>query len=188
MYHGPWDCIVKIIKQEGVWLHLYLIFCKARSLYKGIQSPIIGSTILNSFAFGTYGEMKSLTKTYTGATELKYYHYFIAGGLSGIANSFISSPFEIVKIRMQLDNVTRRQFSNTMQCLKFVVQNFGVRGLYLGFGTNVVREFLFCSTYFAVYETMKQTLRASNGELSAFAILAAGALSGMSAYVVILHF
>lgn len=167
-----------IVKIESIY-----VLAQARSLYKGIQSPIVGSTILNSFAFGTYGEMKSLTKSYTGTTELQYYHYFVAGGLSGIANSFISSPFEIVKIRMQLDNVTRRQFSSTMQCLKYVVQHFGVRGLYLGFGTNVVREFLFCSTYFAVYETMKHSLRASNGEISAFAIMAAGALSGMSAYV-----
>ena len=44
LFLGPWDCLRKTVRGEGV-----------RGLYKGMASPLIGATLTKTVNFGTFG-------------------------------------------------------------------------------------------------------------------------------------
>jgi len=87
---------------------------------------------------------------------------------------------------MQLDYVTKRQYKSTMHCLQSVWRTYGSRALYVGMVINVMRETLFNSTYFAVYEGVKGTLMQgkSRHELPAWVVILSGAACGATAWFV----
>lgn len=62
---------------------------------------------------------------------------------------FDSTPFEMVKIQSQLDNVTNSsRFKGSWQCGKFLTRNYGVSSLFTGMSVNVLREMTFGAVYF----------------------------------------
>lgn len=73
---------------------------KMRGLFKGMASPLFGVAAVNALLFGAYGvfldvQMQSSTNTPT------LWQIFFAGCGSGFINSFVSTPMELVKIRLQ---------------------------------------------------------------------------------------
>eukprot|EP01102_Stenamoeba_stenopodia_P020699 TRINITY_DN8169_c0_g1_i1.p1 TRINITY_DN8169_c0_g1~~TRINITY_DN8169_c0_g1_i1.p1 ORF type:complete len:373 (+),score=70.88 TRINITY_DN8169_c0_g1_i1:142-1260(+) len=151
IYKSSVDCFFKIVKHEGV-----------TGLYKGLASPMLNLTILNSLAFGIYGEAKRLILKINSSTssssepiKLKPIHYYLAGSLVGATTSFISTPFEMVKVRLQLDNITERRYSGSIACAIDMTKRYGSRMLFTGFWVNTAREVTFCSVYFGVYELLK---------------------------------
>jgi hypothetical protein len=81
-----------------------------------------------------------------------------AGSLTGLGMVVVSTPFEMVKIRMQLDNVTTKMFTSSTQCARHLVANHGVSILYRGTVVNMYREVLFCTVYFTAYELVRNYL------------------------------
>jgi solute carrier family 25 carnitine/acylcarnitine transporter 20/29 len=64
-----------------------------------MSSPLVGVALINSALFAVYGStLKIISKdpTYPSIIEI-----FNAGILSGFVNSFVSTPIELVKIRLQ---------------------------------------------------------------------------------------
>ena len=84
-------------------------------------------------------------------------------------------------MRAQLDNVTTKRFRGSYDCAKHLIQENGIRSLYIGYSVNTVREFLFCSIYFGIYEQAKvyftQNVFHNHGS---YGIALAGGLSGMT--------
>lgn len=61
----------------------------------------------------------------------------------GPLSSLISTPFELLKTQMQLDLVNsksgQRQFRSTIDAAYKLSTCFGLKSLYIGFGTNTMR-------------------------------------------------
>ena len=73
-YSGMVDVFKKIIKEEGM-----------SSLYKGVQSPLAGLTLLNSVMFFAFGKTKNFLKK-EGETDedLTVMKTAIAGAITGV--------------------------------------------------------------------------------------------------------
>eukprot|EP01122_Echinamoeba_exundans_P016683 TRINITY_DN8530_c0_g1_i1.p1 TRINITY_DN8530_c0_g1~~TRINITY_DN8530_c0_g1_i1.p1 ORF type:complete len:299 (+),score=17.88 TRINITY_DN8530_c0_g1_i1:158-1054(+) len=176
-YTGMVDCFVKIVKQEGT-----------SSLFRGIASPMLSLTILNAISFGTYGHIKAAMRTHLNDNKpLTHAHHVLAGAAVGALSTVVSTPFEMVKVRLQLDNVQEKRFKGSIHAARYLVREYGFTSLYAGFWVNTWREILFCALYFGVYETAKSSMRKAFYDLTGtdqqvVSILIAGGLSGMAGW------
>lgn len=159
--------LVEIARREGVL-----------ALYKGVLSPVVALTILNTISFVLYGK----AKRYCESQNLPiYFCCFVGGFFSGLSLSFISTPFEMVKIQMQLDNIREKKFRHSTQCSRYLYRTYGIPAFYKGFCVNTVRETIYSAVYFTVYEFAKvQFMRSSNQ--SSLSIMIAGGLAGICAW------
>ena len=88
-----------------------------------------------------------------------------AGALVSPLITLCSTPFELIKVQLQLDALSAggasggtRRFSGAAAAAAVIVRERGVRALWLGAGVNFVREALFLGTYFSLYEDVSDAL------------------------------
>lgn len=118
---------------------------------------MLSLTILNSAAFGLYGWCKDfIRENNPGNPYVEKYQYFIAGCGVGLSSSVLSTPFEVVKVRMQ--HASGSKYSGSTDAAKRLVRAYGPSVLFTGHVINTVREMIFCTVYFGGYETLKITL------------------------------
>ncbi|XP_055598843.1 mitochondrial basic amino acids transporter [Uranotaenia lowii] len=161
IYKGTIDCFRQILVKEGL-----------RGFYRGMSSPMAGVAAVNAIVFGVYGNVQRRT-----SDPDSMYSHFLAGTAAGLAQSFICSPMELVKTRMQLqENLPKNatKFAGPLQCTKHIWRSEGFRGVFRGLGITAARDMPGFSSYFVSYEMM---VRMSPNP-SPFYILMAGGLAG----------
>lgn len=81
----------------------------------------------------------------------------IAGGLAGVVSRTVVSPFERVKILLQVENATEKTYNDgVIHAIKKIYKDEGVKGLFRGNGLNCVRIFPYSAVQFLVYEYVKK--------------------------------
>lgn len=143
---------------------------------------MLSLTILNSVAFGLYGLCKDLVKEKGPKTPAAdALQFYIAGAGVGLLSSPISTPFEVVKVRMQ--HASGKQYTGSTDAALKLVRAHGITALYTGHVINTWREILFCTVYFGGYENLKnlftQSLADAGTPNPQLAILFAGGFAGM---------
>ena len=98
---------------------------KISNIYKGIQYPLLTSSIISSISFGLTNNIYKYTK-----------NYYISGMLSGIITSFIINPIELYKIKSQISIKTKVH-------------------MYTGIKQTILREMIASSIYFGTYYSMR---------------------------------
>jgi len=151
----------------------------ALAFYRGVGSPLVALTVLNSVSFSTLRAAKDglgIGPIRPGGMDLRV---AVAGALVGPVTSVVSTPFELVKTQMQLPGV---RYTNTPDAFWRIARTHGVHRLWTGFTVNMVRESTFMAAYFCCYEHMKAQF-AGNGLLGqGVGIMCAGGLGGMLAW------
>jgi solute carrier family 25 carnitine/acylcarnitine transporter 20/29 len=154
------------------------------ALYKGMTPPLISLSILNTGIFTSYSYLQSLlnaTRGWDGRNAL-------AGSCCGIAAGTVSTVENLVKTQMQLDNIGRQRYRGSWDCVRQLTASHGGTVLYTGHAVNTIRECVFLSTYFFVYEGFRQQLIGSGRSRTArdnkWAIPAAGGCAGAIAWTV----
>ncbi|KZP25655.1 mitochondrial carrier [Athelia psychrophila] len=93
-FSGPLDCLKQTWKNEGV-----------RGLYRGLPVPLVGSMAETASVFVAYTQLQRLIRSASprGATEdLTIAEHGLAAGGAGFLTSFILTPIELVKCRLQV--------------------------------------------------------------------------------------
>lgn len=151
------------------------------SLYRGVGPPLISLSILNTVNFASYSYLQELVGGHRGWNV----NNAIAGSLVGPLSSCVSTIENLVKTQLQVDTQrNKRQFTNSLDCITKLLHAKGPRILYTGHVINTLRESAFISTYFFVYEGLRENFihigRASDNVK--WAIPVAGGLSGAIAW------
>ena len=107
------------------------------SLFKGLGPNLVGVIPARSINFFTYGTTKNLySKAFRKGEEDPWIH-LMAAATAGIATATATNPIWLIKTRIQLDKAgTTRQYKNSWDCLKSVVQHEGIYGLYKGLSAS----------------------------------------------------
>ena len=158
-YNSLFTSLRKIYKDEGL----------VQGFYRGVASPLVALTILNMMNFTIYAKTTALLnlkdeKDKTLTKESFEPLVFVAGSASGFFASVISTPFEHVKIQMQLSNITSTQKTlagvapNSFHIARSLLSTGGIPLLYRGHFVNTLREICFLGTYFFIYEHSKHVL------------------------------
>ncbi len=151
-----------------------------RALYRGLPSPLISSMGENMILFGAYGF--GVRMLHGDKDNVPLYKQFLSGGFSGGVVSFLMTPTELIKCRMQTTNENVRHYRNSWQCLVETVKTEGVKGLFRGQVSTMFREIPGNAAWFAGYELGIYLLTPTGKtkkHIHPVGLAAAGALGGM---------
>ncbi|KAF8632870.1 hypothetical protein AX17_004718 [Amanita inopinata Kibby_2008] len=159
-FNGPIDCLVKTFRNEG-----------ARGLFRGLPAPIVGAMGENASLFLSYSELQDLIRRINHQSldaKLSLPQLALAGGGAGAITSFILTPVELVKCKMQVQMIApvtasatataERQLMGPISVLTSVVRNTGIRGLWLGHTGTLIRESGGGAAWFATKEFVASLL------------------------------
>ncbi|KAL4570495.1 hypothetical protein LXL04_026151 [Taraxacum kok-saghyz] len=180
-YSGAIDAVKKTLAAQG-----------AGGLYKGMGAPLATVAVFNAVLFSVRGQMEALLKSEPGAS-LTVKQQFIAGAGAGFAVSFLATPTELLKCRLQAQGAgaavaegaaaatAALKYSGPMDVARQVLKSEGgALGLFKGFFPTIVREVPGNATMFGVYEALKQYIAGGTDTsgLSRGSLMMAGGLAG----------
>ncbi|XP_036323351.1 LOW QUALITY PROTEIN: mitochondrial 2-oxoglutarate/malate carrier protein [Rhagoletis pomonella] len=78
---------------------------------------------------------------------------FLFGGIAGMGATCIVQPLDLVKTRMQISGAGggKKEYENSLDCIKKVVKNEGPLGLYKGIGAALLRQATYTTGRLGVY-------------------------------------
>lgn len=189
---SPLQCLRNTINKEGF-----------RGLYRGCITPCMGAAVEDSITFSVYhaavryfgrqsrGDGGGVSGGGGGRArpeDLPLSRVFLAGSMGGMTTSFIVTPLELIKCRLQVDRVSKEgmggsvaRYKGPIDCLLQSVRQEGIRVLYRGHSATFLRESLGTGVFFSTYEMGLRTLAAGipREEVPAPAVLLAGAMAGV---------
>ncbi|KAH9941230.1 mitochondrial carrier [Epithele typhae] len=179
-FSGPLDCLAQTWRKEGV-----------RGLYRGLPAPIVGAMAENATLFWTYTEIQNTLRWSLGTPDLSLRQLACAGAGAGAVTSFVLTPIELVKCKMQVQMLIAPTSSaplpGPLAVLAGVVRDTGLRGLWLGHTGTLLRETGGGAAWFAAKEGVAGVLLrrrglapTARGELRAWESAAAGACAGVA--------
>uniref|UniRef100_A0A3B4DZK4 Mitochondrial S-adenosylmethionine carrier protein n=1 Tax=Pygocentrus nattereri TaxID=42514 RepID=A0A3B4DZK4_PYGNA len=122
-----------------------------RGIYAGVPSAAVGSFPNAAAFFVTYEGTKSLLAGCM-STHMAPVTHMLAASLGEIVACLIRVPTEVVKQRTQASPSL-----HTHHVLLTTLREEGVRGLYRGFGSTVLREIPFSLVQFPLWEYLKRS-------------------------------
>lgn len=160
--------------------------------YRGMVAPLVSLTILNTLNFSTYSFARNglqVPEHFDVCKDGFQWRVSFAGASVAPLCSIISTPFELIKTQMQLSasssSAGQTRYKNSIQAALGLSKEHGIGALYRGFTVNMIREMVFLSTYFAVYEHLKSfQLHSTSLYPQSVAIPLAGGTAGALGWLV----
>ena len=151
-YASSLNCFSRILREEGI-----------RGFYNGVTAPLCGCMLETAIAFAMYGRFLSSLKDWrqVRGEESCIVDNFLAGSGAGVAITFVLTPVELVKCRMQIQDTLpeeKRVYKGTLDCVKKIMQKEGIRGFFLGLTPCAIREIPGNGIWYGVYESVKAYL------------------------------
>jgi len=183
-FSGPLHCLQDTWKNEGF-----------RGLYRGLPPPVAGSMLENASLFLAYSEFQHLIRSYHGLpsdTQLPIHFIALAAAGAGGVTSFVLTPIELVKCKMQVQMlaplstsaasgasisarsaISVQSLPGPFAILVTVLRKDGWRGLWLGQTGTFIREVGGGAVWFGVNELvakhfMQRRAQSSGRPLSEF--------------------
>ena len=119
---------------------------KFRTLFRGIGSPLLTLAPANALAFYVENQAMSYLQ------EETVRNHIIAGAASGVFQTFLNSPTELIKIQMQIGD--EKRFKNSLECGKSIFQKHGAFMFRRGMLITLFREIPAFAGYFGMYDLM----------------------------------
>lgn len=109
---------------------------------------------------------------------------FMCGGLAGAVSRTCVAPIDRVKILRQTQFIQESghlKYGSMLQTVQTVLKEEGIRGLWRGNVTNVLRVIPYSACQFTSYDLFKARMVGEDGRLSSFQRVIAGAMAGITA-------
>ncbi|KZT52713.1 mitochondrial carrier [Calocera cornea HHB12733] len=151
----PFLLATNVFREEGI-----------RGFFRGVWIPLLTISIVRTTSFTIYSTTKEQVHRQGFFTQDRLRDVALTGSIAGAASGssicFGSAPFELVKVRRQLEyaiaqarGVTIAKPPNTMSAVAQIVREKGFFGLYQGFRMHFVRDTLGTSLYFMEYDSFR---------------------------------
>ena len=176
VFPTTWSCIRYTYKNEGI----------VKGFFQGISSPIFGASLENATLFVSYNQTsKFLERNFKNMSDLN--NILISGAVAGSCASFVLTPVELVKCRLQIANLNKNVANNLKDTnisgtIMSVLKERGVLGLWQGQSGTFIRESFGGVACFATYELMKKALKERHGgeDNKTWELLLSGASAGVA--------
>lgn len=144
-----------------------------KGLYAGLSSNLVGVLPASAIFVGVYEPLKAkLLNVFP--PNMSVAAHLTSGAAGGAAASLIRVPTEVIKQRMQTG-----QFSSAVGAVRTILAREGVKGLFAGYGSFLLRDLPFDAIQFAIYEQLKITVKkAVKRDLRDSETAVVGALAG----------
>jgi len=144
--------------------------------FRGLWIPLVTISVVRATSFSIYNSTKETLHRHGIFAAPRLIDVGLSGGMGGATAGAIicfgSAPFELVKVRRQLEYsiaAARGQHlvkpPTTAQAVVEITRGHGVSGLYIGFRTHFFRDMSGTALYFWEYDSMRYLLgRLPSGE------------------------
>ncbi|KAK0731762.1 amino-acid transporter arg-13 [Lasiosphaeris hirsuta] len=157
-YKGPLDCFRQSIRADGVL-----------GLYRGISAPLVGAALETSslFFFERIGrEAVYASGLAPRGQDLPLSALYFTGAFSGVFTSFLLTPIELVKCKIQVPATESGGAKATPlrpgAVIRDIFRHHGVLGFWHGQVGTLIREAGGCAAWFGSKETSTKLLRSLN--------------------------
>ncbi|KAK0402355.1 hypothetical protein QR680_016289 [Steinernema hermaphroditum] len=126
-YTSYWHAARSIVGAEGF-----------RGIYQGLTPNIVGATLSWGFYFQFFYALRERVTIFP--EKFQSVNDFIIGCLSGSAVMCITNPIWVTKTRLCLQYETEgpKKYRSMWDCMKQIVRNEGIKGLYKGFAPGIL--------------------------------------------------
>lgn len=148
-YKGTADCAMQIFKNNGI-----------KGVYQGLSSTIIRECPAYAIYFGAYESLMQLSlKKYKSKSEIPLYHIITYGATAGVLLWLGTFPMDVIKSRIQADNINERKYKSVLYTYKHILQENGIGGLYKGLAPCLVRAPFINAATFLTFELVSKQLK-----------------------------
>jgi len=128
-------------------------------MFKGLRMSILGFAPFTAISFSTYFTYREYLEDYTiwNKDVIKV----IGGGMAGTTAVTITYPSDLIRRRLQLQNFDKSvpKYSGIIDCVKKIVANEGVIGLYRGLPASYIKLFPTIGIQFLAMERLNECLK-----------------------------
>ena len=141
-YSSSLDCFNKTYKNEGL-----------KGFYSGVMSPLLGQMFFRAASFTTF---KYVLQS-TSSSSKSPIDYIRAGAVTGFFIASIEAPIDLVKTKLQTqifgsklnpEKFKKIPYSTVRGCIKYTIQNHGLKALWQGYFATVIRNIPANSLFF----------------------------------------
>lgn len=143
---GAREVINKLYREKGII-----------GFYKGISASYFG-IIETAIYFSIYEKLKKISNE-EFSSSFKFLGYFGSAGFSKSLASCLCYPHEVARTRLRQEG---NKYHGFFQTLQVVAQEEGVRGLYKGMGTHLMRQIPNSMIVMITYELIVNYLSPTN--------------------------
>lgn len=142
-FKGLADCIKKCYKADGL----------IRGLYPGFLVSVQGIIVYRAIYFGAYDTVKAMVEKPNFGTK-----FAIAQTVAAVSVT-VAYPFDTVRRRlMMMSGEGEKMYKGTVDCLKKITKEEGMKGLFKGNFTNVLRS-VGCALVLVLYDELIAVLK-----------------------------
>jgi len=155
-YKGMVDCLLRLPREQGFL-----------SFWRGNLSNVFRAGSQESLGMA----FKELFKIWClkGVDAERQYARFaagnlLAGGLAGCSTFFFIYPLDFTRTRLAVDmgkDATSREFRGLVDCFVKIARHDGLFGLYRGFLPSLSYIFIYRSSYYGIFDSLKLPMRYS---------------------------
>ncbi|KAG2488586.1 hypothetical protein HYH03_012906 [Edaphochlamys debaryana] len=188
VYLNSMDCVRKMVKNEG-----------PLSFYKGTVAPLAGNMVLLGIHFPVFSHVRRQLEGDDHYSQFSASNVLISGAAAGLAGSLVSTPVELVRTKMQMQRRAalastvapgaaagvEEFYKGSVDCFKQVLSKYGVKGLYRGFTSTVLRDMQGYAWFFMGYEATVNYFLQNAGpgvhtkaDLNYMQVMGAGVMAG----------
>lgn len=158
----------------------------ALSLFKGMTYPLATAAFQAAVSFYAYGTAMRIVNP-TQELYSSYWDVFACGIFAGAIQSFVITPADVLKIRMQVQTAVPGQASyiGPFQMTGQILRRAGAQGFYRGIAATLMRDVPSHGMYFYVYHRLKDILSSpeytegQRSKDSALGMFIAGGVAGV---------
>ncbi|KAL6349443.1 hypothetical protein AAG906_034100 [Vitis piasezkii] len=145
-YQNCWNALIGIIKKGGL-----------PSLYAGWGAVLCRNVPHSIIKFYTYESLKQLmSPSLQPNAKPNTLQTLACGGLAGSTAAFFTTPFDVVKTRLQTQIPgSMKQYNSVFHTLQEISKHEGLRGLYRGLTPRLIMYVSQGALFFASYEFFK---------------------------------
>ncbi len=160
LYKGPVDCIRSIYHSHGI-----------RGCFRGLNATILREIPGFSMYIASY-EVLCDKLTPSGRDGPGFLLMLGAGGIAGMLSWLVNIPIDVVKSRIQSDDLSKPKYNGVIDCFVKSYRAEGLKVFWRGlpiiciraFPTNAVTLAVYSSTYNSMKEFYGEKSRYSNSE------------------------
>jgi solute carrier family 25 carnitine/acylcarnitine transporter 20/29 len=149
LFSGPIDCAKKVYQSSGI-----------SGIYKGLLPTLFRESVGLGIYFATYEALvgREIKATNIARNDIPAWRLCMYGGLSGYALWIGIYPVDVIKSKLQTDNIKTPQYRGSIDVFKDVLAKNGIKGFYKGFVPTIMRAAPANGATFAVFEVTMRML------------------------------
>ena len=151
---GPLDCLVRVIREEGMFALWKGIVPALWLVSHGMVQMMLYEKLKQSFEGNQGGSVHKSGEQDNNVHKIGSLGFLVMGSLSKAGASLATFPLEVIKTRLQAPRHTACQYNGFIDCATKILQDEGICSFYKGFFPNIVRVMPASALTFCAYENI----------------------------------